>query len=1480
MKRILTLTLALALLLLYGLPARAAGFTSLSQPQYTVSYKNWDGAVLQVDSNENSEEVPYRGSTPTRPSDSMFDYAFSGWSKKQARSTQNRISVTYTAQYTSTIRDPNKRVIVWKNDNGRELKREYLTLGAMPAWSGTTPGKSPDEQNDYAFSGWSPAISAVTGDAVYTAQYTATPARYQVTWENDDHTVLKTLQNVTRSAVPAYDGATPFKARDAASTYIFSGWMEKVSVSDRTLVYTAKYTAATRAYVVTWKDLDGRTITSATVAYGEKAVYSGEAPEKPSDSMYKYIFSGWNPDLDIRITGDTVFTPVYTAAPRDDFTITWKNWDGTVLEKDEGTVYGSTPEYDGALPVRPQDERKTYSFLAWTPETKTVTRDAVYTASFLPTTRSYTVTWKDWNGETLETEEYSWGSMPSYPGGDPERDADTQWRYSFRGWEPGISFVAGNAEYTAQYDTAPNVYTVKFRKEDGAAAFAEIPDQTVPYGDTAQAPAYTPVKEGCRFVGWASGGETFDLNAPLTGSEDTEIILTPIFKTLYTVRASNIYAGGNGEGSVTWQSETGDATDQEITGVQGERITVTAAPREDCALSCFIIDCNDTDVPYTLTGDNKAEFIMPAGEVAITARFMLKEDVLEELKDDDDENLFHIRSANDLVLLSKWSQNHNMAGQTIRLDTDLNMAGVTFEGFSGAFHGTFDGGGHTVRNLHIHGFTSENPQSVGFFWDLRGSVSGLILTGDVSDGARHKTGGLVGSLRNTGSVTGCTAIMRADDPLVCLNFRDASAVSNCWYAGGDSEWGTRLYTIEAGDDFNHYGEAVISDISCPELRTIDGIQYFPQGCDVTLTLTAQETVGLYSLAGFVYDFDDSHYLNLNAEDTYTIPSVSEDLTICPDYKYQMGLDYQDGKYLVRSRADLEAIARAVNQTSGCSSMAFLLMNDIDFNGESFDGIAVGTDDYFYGAFDGNDYTIRNMVIASASSNVGFIGQLGGSLQRLTLENCTVIGPEDAAMLAGGGWGGRVQSCRVLGGSVQANHAGAIYLDDYSNYSGGTDNLYDTNVTVISDGTVIPVGECGTCYGDSSYASVMWTVSFLSEEGGTAMAEPQKVADSDVAVSPEISALPLREHVTFTGSWKREDGTDYTFDPTWLADEIRSDTVLYAVWETETMREILLTDGQQNGQSRTVSTYISESGGWTLPACDFAPKEGMTFDCWEYEGLTYAPGDKVALGSEPVVNARWKWIPHDIFASDGEITEVIYTAHYMEVCQFMVYYPGLREVSVTCVSASGQDIPVTAFEGGLRYAFVMPNEDVTLFATFDLEEYMIEVVGLENGVLLVNGSQVDPAGPVTAHYLDEITVVPNTGFQLESLEVKDAALDPVETENGSFLMPDLSVTVTARIVESIVFGAPDFTLPAGPIAIEESAFEGMPLLHIVDAGGVTSIGKWAFKDSGLQQIRLPQNCQIDPDAFDGCNTVYVFAPADGTTEAFCQGHDGVIFVETH
>ncbi len=106
----------------------------------------------------------------------------------------------------------------------------------------------------------------------------------------------------------------------------------------------------------------------------------------------------------------------------DTYTITWKNWDGSVLEVDENVAYGSTPTYDGSTPTKPGDSQYSYTWTGWTPSVVAASGDATYTATFSSSVNSYTITWKNWDGSVLEIDEnVTYGSTPSYDGTTPTK---------------------------------------------------------------------------------------------------------------------------------------------------------------------------------------------------------------------------------------------------------------------------------------------------------------------------------------------------------------------------------------------------------------------------------------------------------------------------------------------------------------------------------------------------------------------------------------------------------------------------------------------------------------------------------------------------------------------------------------------------------------------------------------------------------------------------------------------------------------------------------------------------------------------------------------------------------------------------------------------------------------------------------------------------------------------------------------------------
>ena len=106
------------------------------------------------------------------------------------------------------------------------------------------------------------------------------------------------------------------------------------------------------------------------------------------------------------------------------------------------------------------------------------------------------------------------------------------------------------------------------------------------------------------------------------------------------------------------------------------------------------------------------------------------------------------------------------------------------------------------------------------------------------------------------------------------------------------------------------------------------------------------------------------------------------------------------------------------------------------------------------------------------------------------------------------------------------------------------------------------------------------------------------------------------------------------------------------------------------------------------------------------------------------------------------------------------------------------------------------------------------------------------------------------------------------------------TEAACVTASIVmpeFGDPDFAMPEDLAVVEESAFEGVTSVTVVDAHSCASIGQDAFKGTGLKKIRLPKDCAISDAAFDEDGLVYIFAPSGGTTQSYCAERDNLVFI---
>lgn len=196
--------------------------------QYTVTFKNWDGAVLQSTSVAYGDMPSYTGATPTKPATDQYTYTFSGWDKEVVSVTGD---VVYTAQFDATV---NKYTITFNNWDGTTLATYEVEYGKTPIYTGVTPTKTSSDEYTYTFSGWTPAIVAVTGNATYTATFSNDVNSYTVTLEAENGTV-------TGAGTYTY-GTSVNIAATPAECYHFVKWSDGDTNAVRTIVVTGNIT--------------------------------------------------------------------------------------------------------------------------------------------------------------------------------------------------------------------------------------------------------------------------------------------------------------------------------------------------------------------------------------------------------------------------------------------------------------------------------------------------------------------------------------------------------------------------------------------------------------------------------------------------------------------------------------------------------------------------------------------------------------------------------------------------------------------------------------------------------------------------------------------------------------------------------------------------------------------------------------------------------------------------------------------------------------------------------------------------------------------------------------------------------------------------------------------------------------------------------------------------------------------------------------
>lgn len=108
--------------------------------------------------------------------------------------------------------------------------------------------------------------------------------------------------------------------------------------------------------------------------------------------------------------------------------ITWKNYDGTILEVDNNVPYGTMPSYDGKTPTKESDSNYDYFFAGWTPNVVIATEPTTYVATFSSSAIYYSISYELDGGVSNNPTSYSVES------GDIILSEPTKNGYEFIGW--------------------------------------------------------------------------------------------------------------------------------------------------------------------------------------------------------------------------------------------------------------------------------------------------------------------------------------------------------------------------------------------------------------------------------------------------------------------------------------------------------------------------------------------------------------------------------------------------------------------------------------------------------------------------------------------------------------------------------------------------------------------------------------------------------------------------------------------------------------------------------------------------------------------------------------------------------------------------------------------------------------------------------------------------------------------------------------
>lgn len=464
-----------------------------TETYYTVKWKSYDGnSTLAADSVKEGEKPTYSGITPSKASDTQYDYVFSGWSTQTYQSsgtaTENLPKVSGNITYYATFRQ----------------------VAKVTVQDGIYGDNSATVQNY----GYTPVVMLNIKNGIIQS-FNADAETNSTNQEFFGEAVEGISTQITGNSVSATQNIDTVSGATFVSRALITDIQKAFSESPK------------GTYTVKWINDNGTVLENDIMPYGSRTVYNGEAPVKANDGQYTYTFEQWTPTVETFVTENKTYTAQYSAEEIPQISkISGKYIDGT-----QYVAYGYTPVVKltvqdniiTAVNVTTDDSGSNTYYINtgvnWlknglvgktadetsvdeidTVSGATVVKNALRQSAKKALSAENLIEWKDYDDTLLDSAYVSDGTMPFYDGDTPSR-AD----YNFTGWTPNIHTVSGSEIYVADYEADNTTYRVVYDLDGGSGVIAESTEYRS--GDVVYVSTKIPTKKGFQFDYWTLDGK-------------------------------------------------------------------------------------------------------------------------------------------------------------------------------------------------------------------------------------------------------------------------------------------------------------------------------------------------------------------------------------------------------------------------------------------------------------------------------------------------------------------------------------------------------------------------------------------------------------------------------------------------------------------------------------------------------------------------------------------------------------------------------------------------------------------------------------------------------------------------------------------------------------------------------------------------------------------------------------------------------------